>query len=248
MYTQDGEQRTMGKGEDARRHFDTIAETYKEEIPDHIRDYLAQKWWELVERYFHGLPRVIDIGCGDGTNMMFLRGKGISAVGIELSGNMVRRGKERYPELQGSIFEGSALNVRFPDQAFDVALLTGVLHHIYSRDEQMKAVREALRVITHHGVLIIRESNLINPLFRIFWNYIFPLTAKIDRFGGENWIPAKRLQEEFGLAVQDAIFFTFIPNFLPSAILPLASRVEKALERSVLRKLAAHYIIVIRKA
>lgn len=237
----------MGKGEDARRHFDTIAEMYKEEIPDHIRDYLSQKWWGLVEQYFHGQPRVIDIGCGDGTNMMFLRRKGISVVGIELSANMVRRGKERYPELEDSIFEGSGLNVRFADQTFDVALMTGVLHHIYSRDDQMKAVREALRVVTHDGVLIIRESNLINPLFRIFWNYIFPLTAKIDRFGGENWIPAKRLLKEFGLAVEETIFFTFIPNFLPSVILPLASRMEGALERSMLKELSAHYLMVIRK-
>ncbi|MDF0665640.1 MAG: class I SAM-dependent methyltransferase [Nitrospira sp.] len=238
----------MSQGETAKQHFDAIAETYKEEIPDHIREYLVQKWWGVVERYFHGRPCVIDIGCGDGTNMMFLKGMGISPVGIELSANMVRRGKERYPELEGSIFEGSALNVEFPDHAFDVAMMTGVLHHIYSRAEQMNAVREALRVVNRDGVVIIRESNLINPLFRIFWNYIFPLTAKIDRFGGEHWIPAKRLQEEFGLAVQDTIFFTFIPNFLPSAILPLAGRVEKALERSAFRKLAAHYIIVIRKA
>lgn len=237
----------MGKEEDARLHFDTIADTYKEEIPDHIREYLTLKWWGLVGHYFQGRPRVIDIGCGDGTNMMFLRKRGISVVGIELSANMVRRGRERYPELEGSIFEGSALDVRFPDHAFDVALMTGVLHHIYSQDDQMKAVREALRVVSSDGVLIIRESNLINPLFWIFWNYIFPLTAKIDRFGGENWIPAKRLQDEFGFAVQDAKFFTFIPSFLPSFLLPLASQVEKALERSSLRRLAAHYILVIRK-
>lgn len=237
----------MNEGQTAKRHFDKIAERYKEEIPDHIRDHLVQKWWAIIAHYFQGPPHVIDIGCGDGTNMMFLKGKGIPAVGIELSANMVRRGKERYPELENSILEGSALKVKFPDHTFDVAMMTGVLHHIYSRTEQMKAVKEALRVVKPEGVLIIRESNLLNPLFWMFWNYIFPLTAKIDRFGGENWIPAKTLQKEFGPAVKETVFFTFIPNFVPRVMLPFARRVEHALEQSLFKKLSAHYIIVIRK-
>lgn len=34
MYMRHDKQTTIGKGETARRHFDAIAETYKEEIPD----------------------------------------------------------------------------------------------------------------------------------------------------------------------------------------------------------------------
>ena len=34
----------------------------------------------------------------------------------------------------------------FPDQAFDIAVMTGPLHHIYSQEDQEKAIREALRV------------------------------------------------------------------------------------------------------
>ena len=239
----------MIKGQERTRlHFDRIADNYYEEIPSYVRDHLANKWWGLVSCHFAGHPQVVDIGCGDGTNMMFLKRKGISVVGVELSSNMVRRGREKYPELGDSISEGSALNLTFADGTFDIAVMTGVLHHIYSREHQHNAVHEALRVVKAKGVVIIRECNLINPAFRLFWNYIFPLTAKIDRFGGENWIPAKVLQEVFGKAVQDTHYFTFIPSFTPQRLIPYASRVERMLEESVLKILSAHYVVVIGKS
>jgi hypothetical protein len=125
--------------------------------------------------------------------------------------------------------------------------MTGVLHHIYSREDQKKAMLEALRVVRKGGVLIVRESNLINPLFRLYWNYIFPLTSKIDRFGGENWVPARFMTKLFGKTVERICFFTFLPNFTPSFLLPFAARVERVLERSPMSKLSAHYLVVFRK-
>jgi hypothetical protein len=95
--------------------------------------------------------------------------------------------------------------------------------------------------------VVIRECNLINPLFRIFWNYVFPLTAKIDRFGGENWISARKLEESFGETVDKVAYFTFLPNFTPRFIFPAATRIERALEHGALRKLAAHYVAILRK-
>ena len=149
---------------------------------------------------------MIDIGCGDGTNIAFFGYKGVNAVGVDVSKKLIKRGKQRYPQLQNVIFKGNALNLQFQDNTFDVAIMIGVLHHIYSKSDQTRAVREALRVVRDNGAVIIRESNLINPLFRIFWNYIFPLTAKIDRFGGENWISPKKLSGLFNEAIENKMW------------------------------------------
>lgn len=230
-----------------KRHFDTIAAGYKEEIPPHIRDHLNAKWWRLVSPLFAPGARVIDIGCGDGTNAVFLTEKGMSVVGVDFSPRLIGRGRERYPELGGHLFEGDALRLEYADGVFDVAVMTGVLHHIYSRNDQGRAIGEALRVVGSGGIVIIRESNLINPVFRLFWNYVFPLTSKIDRFGGEHWISARYLRRLFGAQIDRTCFFTFIPNFTPRGLLPLAARVERALEESPLRRLSAHYLIVLRK-
>jgi ubiquinone/menaquinone biosynthesis C-methylase UbiE len=121
-----------------------------------------------------------------------------------------------------------------------------LLHHIYSKNDQKKAIEESLRVVKKSGYLVIRESNLKNPLFRIFWNYVFPLTAKIDRFGGENWV-SSTFYNEVNFIVAQTCYFTFLPNLTPNWLLPLASRFESYLEKSVFRSLSAHYVVVIKK-
>lgn len=218
-----------------------------EEIPGHIRDHLITNLWGLICDYFSNTCKVIDIGCGDGSNVAFFRSKGVNAVGVDISEKLIKRGKERDPQLQDVIFEGDALNLQFQDNTFDIAVMIGILHHIHSRSDQHLAIREALRVVQNNRVVIIRESNLINPLFRIFWNYVFPLTAKIDRFGGENWISPKKLSGLFNEAIEKTFYFTFIPNFTPQVLIPLAGRVEAFLENSPLKKMSAHYAVVLKK-
>lgn len=235
------------KENNTKQHFNNIAENYYEEINGHIREHLINKWWSFVSGYFPNNSKVIDIGCGDGANVAFLRSKGINATGVDLSGNLIKRGKERYPELQDLVFEGDALNLHFPDNTFDVAVMIGVLHHIHLCDDQKRAVLEALRIVKNNGFIIIRECNLINPFFRIFWNYIFPLTAKIDKFGGESWISVRDILDSFKGAVDNIFYFTFIPNFFPQFCFPIAAKIEKFLEKSPLKKLSAHYVVILRK-
>jgi len=231
----------------SKNHFNDIAHTYHEEVADHVRDHLIQKWWGLVGYYFDQDCGVIDIGCGEGANACFLEDKGMEVVGVDASEELIDQGLKRYPRLTGKIHVGDAMSLDFDDNVFDVATLIGVLHHIYSRDDQLEAVREALRVVKPGGTVLIRESNLINPLFRLFWNYIFPLTAKIDKFGGENWIPAMYLTSIFGDQVDSVRFFTFIPSFTPQWMFPAAIRIERRLEGGHFSKLAAHYVLALKK-
>lgn len=202
----------------------------------------------MMGHYLTNARKVIDIGCGDGSNVVFLKDKGLNAVGVDFSVNLLQSGFKRNPSLKGLISQGDALRLGFPDNTFDAAVMIGVLHHMNSRTEQVSAINEALRVVKRNGVLIIRESNLKNPLFRVFWNYIFPLTARIDRFGGENWVPTGFLSEQFAGKLEKIFYFSFMPNFTPRKLFPFASRVEGLLEKSPFKMLSAHYTAVIRKA
>lgn len=228
-------------------HFDEIAGQYAEEIPLHIREHLIAKWWDLVSQYFSAGSHVLDIGCGDGSNVAFLKQKGVDVYGVDFSSKLVREGKRKNPQLRHLIAEGNALRLDYRDNTFDIAFMIGVLHHIYSRTEQRNAVLEALRVVKKNGVVIIRESNLINPAFRFFWNYVFPLTSKIDRFGGENWISARYLSRAFHGTIDRTRYFTFIPNFTPQFLMPMCGKIESMLEHSPISKLAAHYLLVLKK-
>ena len=70
--------------ENTQSHFDSIAGDYHEEISEHVRDHLINKWWGIVSSYFMSNPRVLDIGCGEGSNVQFMAGKNINAVSANI--------------------------------------------------------------------------------------------------------------------------------------------------------------------
>ena len=231
---------------EVKKQFGGIGESYDDQIPHHVRDYLFEKWWGLVHVYFNHDCKVLDVGCGDGTIVNVLRGKKIETFGVDGSHELLRAGLKRNPQLSQCLALGDALHLSFPSSSFDAVSLVGVLHHIHSRADQLKVITECLRVLKVGGYLLIRECNIRNPLFRFFWNYVFPLLAKIDRFGGENWIPVDYYKKK-NLNVYDLKFFTFLPNFTPLWLMPIATPFETWLERSPLASLSAHYTIVIKK-
>ena len=77
--------------------------------------------------------------------------------------------------------------------------------------------------------------------------YVFPLVRRIDE-GTERWVRPSRLPEVDGATWSTQVrYMTFIPDFVPASLMPLAARLESWLERSSLRQWSAHYIACLTK-
>lgn len=70
---------------DPQKHFNNIAEKYKDEIPSHTRDNLINRLWDFCSPYFYQCCKVIEIGCGNGTSAYFLNQKAFIKTGIDFS-------------------------------------------------------------------------------------------------------------------------------------------------------------------
>jgi len=81
--------------------------------------------------------RILEIGCGTGTQLAFYRSRGFRPTGIDLSGRMLQAARRR---LDGStlVCRGDAARLPYPDAAFDLVLACLVLH------EMAPAVRSAV--------------------------------------------------------------------------------------------------------
>lgn len=106
----------------------------------------------LVE-FVHTLPsaRTLDIACGSGFLTQHLRGL---AVGLDQSRAMVALAQRRLPN--GVALVGDALNLPFPDGAFD-RVLTGHFYGHLPPAERVTFLAEARRVA---GELIVIDSAL----------------------------------------------------------------------------------------
>jgi len=113
---------------------------------------------------------ILDVGCGTGRNALKIAKvmKNSKLYGIDLflgtmvQGNALRR-IQRNAELEGvaqrcEFKEGAAQDIPYPDNKFDVVTMGSVLHEIHAgREEQLKALNEAYRVLKPGGTFLTME-------------------------------------------------------------------------------------------
>jgi SAM-dependent methyltransferase len=108
--------------------------------------------------------RVLDVGCGSGWSSMMLARAGFPTVGLD-----VVKKFEVEPEAGLEFRTGSAEDLPFPANSFDVVCAYQVLEHI---PDPVRALQEFSRVVRPGGFVCIVGPNLLSPalsLRSIFW-------------------------------------------------------------------------------
>ncbi len=227
-------------------HFDAIAADYSAQWSPHVWDLLlTRKMTMLCDAL--GDPESagigIDLGCGLGIQTATVHRRGYRVIGIEPSVGLLRH----RPDRTGAVVAGDGLRLPFADESLDFVYTIGVLHHLPGRAAQAIALAEIVRVLRPGGLLLVHESNPRNPLFRFYMTYLFPILKSIDE-GTEWWIHPDRWQSVPGMALVDIRYFTFLPDFIPRALMAPALRIERLLEGGPTYPYSAHYFAVLRRA
>ncbi|MDH5718279.1 MAG: class I SAM-dependent methyltransferase [Spirochaetia bacterium] len=105
--------------------------------------------------------KVLDLGCGSGRHLFYLKEIGISAVGLDFS----------YEALLSLPFKkilSSVDCIPFADNSFDVVLSWGVLHYL-SEENAKKSVIEINRILKKEGSFLLtirsdKDTHLNNVL------------------------------------------------------------------------------------
>ena len=108
-----------------------------------------------IERYLKPGGRILEIGAGTGRYSHALAQKGYAVDAVELLEHNI--GVFRQNTLPGepvTIRQGNALDlVGFGDNTYDITLLLGPMYHLYTVEEQRRALTEAVRVTKSGGVV-----------------------------------------------------------------------------------------------
>ena len=105
---------------------------------------------------------VLDVGCGDGSLVRWLRNQGARAVGADCGAEMLRRALEADPEHADSYVDAPGQALPFDDDSFDVVVFSNSLHHVPT-DDMAQALVEAGRVLRPGGTLYVSEPELDGP-------------------------------------------------------------------------------------
>jgi SAM-dependent methyltransferase len=100
--------------------------------------------------------KVLDIGCGAGSNVLYLALNGLEAHGVDLSPGAVAAARSRAAAaaLEVHVEEGDALALPVPDASFDALVDNGCFHTIPIRRRRRYA-EEVHRVLRREGRLVL---------------------------------------------------------------------------------------------
>ncbi|MGQ7313496.1 GrpB family protein [Microbacterium arabinogalactanolyticum] len=108
-----------------------------------------QRTQEIIRSHVPG-GRVLDIGGGAGIHSRALMDAGYE---MEMIDPVVRH-VEQAQEAGVRASVGDARELEHADQSFDAAILLGPLYHLASREDRLRALREAARVVRAGGVVL----------------------------------------------------------------------------------------------
>ncbi len=99
-------------------------------------------------------PKILDLGAGTGKYTLYLDSLGYDVTAVELVKHNLRHINIKNPNIKA--FLGNALDLsKFSDESFDFIIMFGPMYHLSNKDEQVKALTEAKRILKKDGIMMV---------------------------------------------------------------------------------------------
>jgi ubiquinone/menaquinone biosynthesis C-methylase UbiE len=148
-------------------------------MPDWIREYFehgyAQRWglpapsdhvrlqadalWNLLQ--LSPTSRVIDIGCGHGRHALALADRGPEIIGLDFAVALLKRARHLAGELRTQVrwVRGDMRRLPFQSECADATIMMDAFGFFDTEEEHEAVLREAARVLTTGGRLVLKVVN-----------------------------------------------------------------------------------------
>lgn len=123
----------------------------------HARRWLVEKYWKL-----HGGEKVVDVGCGPGVILHYLR-KDVTYVGFDISEDYIKAAQKRFGKRGSFILGTASLFLNKPDSRLncsDLVLCNNLLHHLVDR-EAIDVLQLSKGIMTPTGRLVCFEPTFL---------------------------------------------------------------------------------------
>lgn len=107
--------------------------------------------------------RVLEVGCGTGTDLLQFARAGAIVTGVDLTPRSLELTRDRFKVygLNGEFAVADAESLNFPDSTFDLVYSFGVLHHTPGTEEAIEEIHRVLKPSGKAIVMLYNRSSLL---------------------------------------------------------------------------------------
>lgn len=146
--------------------------SYKEFFPRYIKEHYTRQTKEVTDFVLKSESiRILEVGCGCGTESLWFGLQGASVIGIDLNKERLAVAGERRKLIEKKL--GLNLDVNFKcsnffdfdcSEKFDLVWMEQAFHHVEPRNQVPSKIASLLRPGGH---VILSEANAWNPLIQL---------------------------------------------------------------------------------
>lgn len=137
-----------------------LIETF-DEIAPHF-DITRYKPWPESKRFISTLPKksmVLDLGCGNGRNSIYLAKEGMNVIGLDFSRGLIKIAKNKleWKEVLNrvNLIQGDIASLPLQDDIVDAVLYIATLHHLPTPNERLQSLKEVTRCLKSKGRALV---------------------------------------------------------------------------------------------
>ena len=141
-------------------------------LGQHVFQLEGLRTQEIILRYLKPAMNIADIGGATGAYSFWLHDKGHNVHLLDAAEFHIEAATKisiTENKSLSSISLGDARQLPYDDEQFDLVLLFGPLYHLQEKDDRVKSIMEAKRVLKKNGVLLAATITRYASLFDGFW-------------------------------------------------------------------------------
>mgnify|MGYP006103936169 FL=1 len=103
--------------------------------------------------------KILDIGCGNARNFIYLSELGFDVYGLDISKLVIKNNKKQFPKYKDKFLVSNTKDIEFQDNFFDVILSDASLYY-QSKKNMIISVNEFFRVLKADGLIRVYTKSI----------------------------------------------------------------------------------------
>lgn len=124
---------------------------------------------KYIDKYIQNRDRILEIGCGTGKYSLHYAHKGYQVDAVELiQSNLDILEQNKLSSDNICAIQGNALDLSvYSNDLFDITLLLGPMYHLFSIENKLKCLQEAVRVTKKGGMIFVAYCQFDASLIQV---------------------------------------------------------------------------------